>query len=157
MVAYIVWGFFSFLITVAMSAMSECGYLNHYKSIVNVVTLVIGVDFGNFDVRRTGFGLTGVAVLFLFPCLASLLPAAVCGFIANFALEKKFELKCSEDIISDICFDDSFGCCEVISSHDVTNSYAFLGGMASNILATWAIIRICGYLLITAFPKLALY
>jgi len=157
MVSYVVWGFFTFLIPLVFLGALAFENESLRKSIMSNITLVIGVDFGNFDLDDAKEW-SGVAIIFLFPCLAALLPAAVCGFIANFALEKKFELKCSEDITdSDICFDDSFGCCEVISSHELTSSYEFLGGLASNILATWALIRIGGYLLINAFPDLALY
>ncbi len=94
----------------------------------------------------------------MFPSLASFVPAAIVGFIANYVLEEQFELKCSEEIENTaICFDDGHGCCEVISSHELVNSYEFIGGLASNIIATWAVIRIAGYFMINASPSLALY
>lgn len=78
-------------------------------------------------------------------------------FLANYALQPSYALKCSVDTVSDICFDEGEGCCEVISSHEFESSYSFVGGLSSNIIATWAVIRVCGFLLIQASPDLAVY
>eukprot|EP01084_Bolivina_argentea_P317149 549848_1 len=164
MISYIVWGAFSFLIS-AIIIVSVLPIVNKDtgKKIIdatnNIILLIIGVKFNTnddlFDVAAKDA--SGFCILFVFPSLASLLPAAVCGFIANFILEEKFELKCNVNIISDLCFASDYGCCDVISSHDYRNSYAFIGGLASNIIATWAVIRVCGYLITNAFPDLSLY
>ena len=160
MISYLAWGIFSFSISIAVVRAHAWGNHSQVKSILDVVAFVIGVDFGDFDLSNASQSGTVIrfSLWFLFPALASVLPCAACGYIANFVLEKKFELKCSEDITasdSTICFDDSYGCCEVISSHDAESSSSFLGGMASNILAVWAIIRICGYVMVNSFPQLA--
>ena len=102
----------------------------------------------------------GMIVLVMIPACASLLPAAIVGFISNFVLEEKFELKCDDNFVTDdidLCFDSSYGCCKVISSHSWRNFYRFLGGLASNIIASWAIIRICGYLLVNASPDFSVH
>merc|ERR1712228_870410 len=147
MISYIVWGIFSFFFPVLFLLFTaENGGMAN--KVTEVVLMIIGIDFGGFNLLETfgnkDFGAQEVAmlfaVLFIFPTLASLLPAAICGFIANFVLEEKFELKC-----------------DIISSHELENSYAFIGGLASNIIATWAIIRIFGYLFVNAFPTFSLY
>ena len=91
--------------------------------------------------------------------MAALLTSSFIGFIENFILEEKFELKCSADIVNnELCFNDSgHGCCDVISSHDIRNTYTFIGGLASNILATWAVIRIVGYLIVNMAPEAAVF
>eukprot|EP01084_Bolivina_argentea_P213667 362807_1 len=105
----------------------------------------------------------GLGRFYVFPALASLLPSAVCGFIANFILEEKFELKCGEALSADmsdqydLCFDDERGCCNVISSHDIQFSYSFVGGLASNMLAVWAMIRFLGYLIVNASRSLSIH
>jgi len=161
MISYLVWGLFSFSISLALWRALTWKNFSQAKSILDVVALVIGVDFGDFDLTNTlkrNDMFVGLSIVFLFPALASVLPCAACGYVANFILEKKFELKCSEDITaadSAICFDGSYGCCEVISSHDPESSSSFLGGMASDVLAMWAIIRIAGYVMVNGFPQLA--
>merc|ERR1712013_349741 len=63
MVAYIAWGLFSFCITLSM-LIAPFSFL---KSILDIVTLLIGVDFENFDVSTAmegEFGWSGLAVLF---------------------------------------------------------------------------------------------
>eukprot|EP01084_Bolivina_argentea_P288639 495455_1 len=166
MVVYIIFGIISFLITNAYFILNY--FQRYHETLSKVVLLIIGVDFGDFDVfevfdkpeddwKVSDFTVVG-GILFIFPALASLLPAIICGFIANFVWDEKFQLKCSGDIINDdLCFESQHGCCDVISSHDYQSSYVFIGGLASNILATWAIIRIVGYLLVNAFSVLSLH
>merc|ERR1712228_518612 len=164
MISYIVWGIFSFFFPVLflLFTAKNGGMAN---KVTEVVLMIIGIDFGGFNLLETfgnkDFGAQEVAmlfaVLFIFPTLASLLPAAICGFIANFVLEEKFELKCDGIGEYDCVVETERGCCDIISSHELENSYAFIGGLASNIIATWAIIRIFGYLFVNAFPTFSLY
>eukprot|EP01083_Nonionella_stella_P097579 274292_1 len=173
MIAYIVWGTCSFVMVVTyFTLIFAFRYTDRPKqatakcinTINKALLFIVAVDFGALDIVSilTDDDLyldhilegkaMGVVTLFLTIPIASLLPAAVCGFIANYILEEKFELKCRSDITNtNICFNSlGYGCCEVISSHSLRNSYAFMGGLASNILAVWAITRICAYLLANA-------
>eukprot|EP01083_Nonionella_stella_P137793 419262_1 len=163
MVAYLAWGMCAYLFTVGIVAggiLSKEDVSPVVRAIANTMFWIIGVDFGDIDPllllgEYQTFSFAGV---FLFPALASVLPAAIVGFIANFILETKFELKCGGSITSNVlCFDDGHGCCEVISSHDVSNSYVFIGGLASNVLATWAVVRIIGYLMVNLTPEAAMF
>ena len=162
MVVYIAWGVFSFVLTslLVLGGVLDSPLLIHAFS--EIINIALGIDFGQTDVNellnRYGNTFLISAVMFALPCVASFLPAAICGFIANFAWEPRYALKCSVDTLSgDICFDDNEGCCEVISSHEWESSYSFVGSLTSNILATWAIIRFCGYLFIQGLPVLAMY
>eukprot|EP01083_Nonionella_stella_P170062 577959_1 len=170
MIAYIAWGVSSYVLMTFMVALllvddvSDFDGKNAVNQLYSGIFWIIGVDLGDVrpgDLIKGGDDwLLICCVLWVFPCLASLLPAAIIGFISNFILEEKFELKCNDEIQSDIenlCFDDGFGCCEVISSHDYSNMYGFMGGLASNILATWAIIRIVGFLMTSASRTASLY
>eukprot|EP00483_Globobulimina_turgida_P002956 UN02961 len=161
MISYIIWGIVSL-----MTSISHFVLIYFHKDIRildNAILLIMGVDFGDFDVVRELEGnnfFEMLGIIFIFPALASLLPASVIGFIANYYLEEKFDLKCDEDIArtsQHLCLEEEYGCCEVISSHDIYNTWSFFGGLASNMLFTWAIIRIGGYLLVQGFPKLALF
>ena len=88
--------------------------------------------------------------------IVACLPAVVAGFIANYILEEKFLLECNNET-GDICFEDGRGCCVVISSHDISNFYDFMGGLFSNILAAYAFIRICGWILALGDLELRAY
>eukprot|EP01083_Nonionella_stella_P191894 709870_1 len=169
MIAYIAWGISSYLLVTLILALVFVGRVSDFDSdnalnqLWSGIFWIIGVDLGDVsadDLTSGGDKLLLCCVLWVFPCLASLLPAAIIGFISNFILEEKFELKCNDEIQSDIenvmCY-DGFGCCEVISSHDYSNMYGFMGGLASNILATWAIIRIVGFLMTSASSSASLY
>eukprot|EP01083_Nonionella_stella_P049819 132716_1 len=132
MISYIAWGIASFLFT----------------SLYLSVTLL---HAGNSTIAV-------MFMMFLLPSFAILFPSAVIGFLANFILEEKFVLECGDDITAEyLCFEEEYGCCEVISSHDYRNTYEFVGGLASNVIATWAVIRVVGYLVINAFPSIAAY
>eukprot|EP01084_Bolivina_argentea_P063797 116398_1 len=162
MIAWIVWGCMSCLSSIGQVGICLNSNKNNkcFDNVNKIILFVIGVDFGEFNLNEIigccDFG-TLFGSIFLFPALASCLPAAMCGFIANFILEKKVQLKCSDSIDDDtLCFED-YGCCELVSNRDFESSYVFLGGLASNIIATWAIIRICGYLLVNAFQTLAIH
>merc|ERR1712129_676776 len=109
---------------------------------------ILGVDFGAVSFEQIMYDNNereiNLLILYIFPAIAALFPSAIIGFIANFFLEEKFKLQCDDSldaIGTNICSIDGSGCCEIVSSHDVWNSYTFIGGLASNILATWAIIR----------------
>eukprot|EP01084_Bolivina_argentea_P171468 297066_1 len=168
MISYITWGIVSYIFT--MGYMTAAVMQQELTLINNIILLINGVDF-DVDVSqlvKIGFeknegaeidadAWAGLGIVFIFPSIASVLPSSIVGFIANYVLEEKFELKCNDEIINDtLCFDEKFGCCEVISSHDVRNTYAFIGGLASNILATWAFIRIVGYLMVNINPEVSM-
>jgi len=139
---------------------NENKFIQH---VMAAVFWILGVDFGNVSavtLMRKGQDYFGVGCILLFPSIASLLPSAIIGFIANFVLEEKFVLKCNEGFANEgtnLCSEDGSGCCQVISSHNVWNAQDFVGGLASNILATWAIIRICGYLLVNASSEASVW
>eukprot|EP01083_Nonionella_stella_P001658 4725_1 len=138
MIAYITWGVTAYITATLYNGAVFSGDWsegnNLFNMLANIILLVIGIDFGDFDMFSDG-GMsfwcmiicgsdeqrfTGIAVLILFPAIASLLPAAICGYVANFVLEEKFELKCGTGITTDyLCFDD--GCCKLVSSHDIQN------------------------------------
>ena len=157
MISYLSWGIFSFLYStiVALAIVMEV----KLTLIMALMFWIIGVDFGDIDPDNFRANLTfALAVVFVYPALAALLPATIIGFIANYVLEEQFELQCSHDITdSELCFDDKYGCCEIISSHNIQDSYQFMGGLSSNILATWAIIRIIGYLMVNVTPEAAIF
>eukprot|EP01083_Nonionella_stella_P112266 330037_1 len=173
MVAYVTWGTSSFILlyifvvaTVVMTDNKKQVQLMRIGT--KIVFYIVGVDLGQVDVEEIISDMdivtifsgkdVGIIVLMLIPPCAGLLPAALAGFIANFVLEEKFELKCDHRIVNeDLCFDTSYGCCEVVSSHNVSNMYVFMGGLASNILASWAIIRVCGYLLVNAYSNFSVH
>eukprot|EP01083_Nonionella_stella_P214908 773954_1 len=175
MIAYIAWGIFSFMVAITYSVLLFVLSGTKQKKYVNAVNkilfFIVAIDFGALDVvsmlttRNVSFydifrgKAMGLVTLVITMPIACLLPAAVGGFIANYILAEKFELKCSANIVNtNICFDSlEYGCCEVISSHNWMNSYAFMGRFASNILAVWAIIRICGYLLANARSDYAIH
>eukprot|EP01083_Nonionella_stella_P059521 155740_1 len=168
MIAYIAWGISSYLLMTLFLVLAYLSQLNIngddlLAAMYSGIFWIIGVDLGDvhiFDLFSGDEMVLYTCFLWVFPCLASLLPSAIIGFIANFILEEKYELKCNDDIengIDTLCFDDGLGCCEVVSSHDYHNMYSFLGGLASNILAIWAIIRIVGFLIASASPKAGLY
>eukprot|EP01083_Nonionella_stella_P079724 218881_1 len=175
MIAYIVWGIFTFMVlttytilTIILQGRKQKKYL---RTVNRIIFFIVAIDFGAFDIISmlsaknvyiedifSGQAM-GLVTFFLQMPIASLLPSAVCGFIANYILQEKFELKCRTEIVNtNICFNSlEYGCCEVISSHNWMNSYAFMGRFASNILAVWAIIRICGYLLANARSDYAIH
>eukprot|EP01084_Bolivina_argentea_P264537 448121_1 len=165
MIAYIAWGVFSYLFTVGVAIARALQVQLEDKikvdGLLQIMFFIIGVDFAQIGLESLFINVIfGLVILFLFPSLAALLPSAVIGFIANFMLEEKFQLKCGDSIANDIdelCFDTDYGCCEVISSHNIRNTYEFVGGLASNILATWAGIRIIGYLMVNITPDIAMF
>ena len=167
MIGYIIWGIFTFIL-ISMFLYGAVFARNKaeaqsliFQKCIDWLLWIIGVQFnlkGAADIRDFGADVA-LFIVFVFPAVAAILPCAIVGFIANYVLEEKFELKCSEDITNDdLCFEDGgYGCCEVISSHDFINSYSFMGGLASNILATWAIIRIVGYIMVNTSPELSMF
>ena len=162
MIAYVTWGVCSCLLINGALA----GLLFQRRKIINHLYdnlfWILGVDFDFKDKSeikkflKRGNAL--ICVAFVLPALAAVAPSAIVGFIANYALEEKFVLKCKDDIESDnLCFGARYGCCKVISSHDVQFAYAFIGGLTSNIVATWAVIRVIGYLMVNVSPELAMF
>eukprot|EP01084_Bolivina_argentea_P147079 257376_1 len=162
MISYIIWGITSFLFTISYLFGVFLYKRNVLKLLDNVILLIIGINFGEFDVMSLLDGgdstITIMFMMFVLPSFASLFPSAVIGFLANFVLEEKFVLECGDNVSEEyLCFDDEYGCCEVISSHDYRDTYGFVGGLASNVIAAWAVIRVVGYLVINAFPSIAAY
>jgi len=86
--------------------------------------------------------------------LVSFAVAMVAGFLANFALEKKYHFQCHHsefDSISDVCYKNEEICCIAISSH--TKPITFLSSLASTILAAWGVIKVIGYLICISDPN----
>ena len=168
MISWLIWGILAFVI-ISMYIFGIIRGISEKDKIVKIlnriVLLIIGVDFGNINVEgllEAGYGENDPWKLFgvflVFPSLACFMPAAIAGFIANYFLEEQFTLKCSKDTQNNyLCFEEKYGCCQIVSSFDYTNSYIFIGGLASNILAIWAIVRIIGYVMANASPTLTLY
>lgn len=129
---YITWGASIGIMCVITSFLNK----KQQSKFDNFLWSVIGVE-----ATDTGKGYDDPS-WFIVACL----PAVVAGFIANYILEEKFLLECDNDT-GDICFEDGRGCCVVISSHKLENFYDFMGGLFSNILAAYAFIRICGWIL----------
>eukprot|EP00483_Globobulimina_turgida_P009133 UN09151 len=165
MVAYIIWGILTFITTSIVPYLKKLKKMKILKKLMNIMFYVIGADFGEHGFWTvTGAFADGknkerllVAFSYAFFSLSALLPAAISGFIANYILQEKFVLKCGDVINDDLCFQSRDECCEIISSHDFTNFYAFIGGLTSNFIATWALLRIVGYLLLNAFPVFTIY
>ena len=88
----------------------------------------------------------------LLAVVGGLFPALCAGVIANFILEERFILKCSTDIVSDMCNGNI--CCNVVSSHDLANFYDFIGNIASKLVASFGIVRIIGWLFCKGHPDL---
>ena len=173
MIAYITWGAITFILIyifiIALFGVKDKKKSDKLTKInTNIILYIVGVDLGKIDIRDKiensdvlevvkGKDMA-LAVLMMIPPCAALLPSAIAGFLANYVLEEKFELKCKDDFVNeDICFDTSYGCCEVVSSHNWRNMYSFMGALASNILASWAVIRIAGYLLVNAYPNFSVH
>eukprot|EP01084_Bolivina_argentea_P290858 499737_1 len=154
MIAYIGWGFAAFLIAVLLSLLKNVALIG------NLIFFIVGIEL-EYSVSDIGNQWAVFATFTVISSIASLFPAAICGFIGNFILEEKFELKCGEGIYQNeyLCTDSQThdGCCEIISNHDSRFFYEFIGTLASNILAAWAVIRICGFLLIKAWPSLSMF
>jgi len=171
MIAYLSWGALCFVLLTAVFlgvAVSHELAPRFGRGVLTATFWVLGLHFGDMDVIEIldatrdsddilRFVMATIFVMGVFPAMAALLPASVVGFIANYVLEEKFELECTHQVEDQtLCYQD-YGCCQVISSHDVRNSYAFMGGLASNILATWAVLRITGYLMVNALPQITVF
>eukprot|EP00486_Rosalina_sp_Unknown_P013884 CAMPEP_0201595618 /NCGR_PEP_ID=MMETSP0190_2-20130828/192565_1 /ASSEMBLY_ACC=CAM_ASM_000263 /TAXON_ID=37353 /ORGANISM="Rosalina sp." /LENGTH=458 /DNA_ID=CAMNT_0048055671 /DNA_START=28 /DNA_END=1404 /DNA_ORIENTATION=+ len=159
MIGYCTWGAFSFFFSGAIWYRLSITPNAASPLINTVLPSILGVDFGEWSLSEVSNDwAAALSIVFLFPSVASLLPASIVGFVANFILEEQFALKCSDEIDEKIvCFEGSEKCCDVISSHDFLSSYEFMGSFASNIIAMWAVIRILGYLMINASASLSLY
>ena len=165
MISYIVWALVSYIFSSGYWGSTFTNSKSKLNLMDSTVKAIIGVDLGDISLVQVlsqgGVDLSAMSLMgltFILPAFAALLPAAIIGFIANFILEEKFELQCGDNIESSyLCFEAQYGCCEVISSHDYRNTYQFLGGLASNCIAVWAIIRIVGYLVVNAFPAFSAY
>merc|ERR1719203_1482904 len=85
--------------------------------------------------------------------LVSVAVSIVIGFILNFAFEERFLLQCNDsydgdaDLDHGICYEhgEDVFCCRPKSSHNPQEGTRFLGDLASNILAAWAVVRAIGY------------
>eukprot|EP01083_Nonionella_stella_P125690 380180_1 len=148
MVAYMSWGFcfaMVYLIRDFAHVTSNVKLMHLEKTIVLLIT---GIAISENVDSNTG----ELRVLMCF------LPGSVCGFLANYILQERFMLKCKQSYTdSSVCFDDGVGCCQVISSHDLMNAYYFTGGLVSNILASFTVIRISAWMLTFVNPEFKSY
>mmetsp|Transcript_16299 Transcript_16299/g.25037 ORF Transcript_16299/g.25037 Transcript_16299/m.25037 type:complete len:498 (-) Transcript_16299:160-1653(-) len=160
-IAYIAWGCLSFLMSAVIIVESLTKSMRHilvqtlrFTFRVTGIEFDIDSDLEILEIMKKD-AVDALAFVFLFPSLAALLPASTIGFVANYILEEKFVFECHENVEREdhtLCF-DGYGCCEMVSSHDPTSMYVFVGGFASNVLAVWAIIRILGFLLVHITPE----
>ena len=169
MISYLAWGIFTYLLMIGFVSKGfvddELKHLKWYVRFVermnDLMFYIIGINFEVTIDRETLLkhkDIMMIVTYFSVPALAALLPAVFVGFIANYAMEEKFQLKCNDEIKHDLCFDKSMHrCCKVISSYDVSNSYVFIGGLASNVLAIRAAIRFAGYLMMSVDPESGIY
>ena len=122
---------------------------------------ILGVDFEfkyKLDIEQFLHDISAeMCVEFVFPVLTAVAPSAIIGFICNLAFAEKFELKCFADIQNDyLCF-GNYGCCDVISSRDIENTYSFIRELTSNTLGTKTVIRIIGYLMVNVSPEIYMF
>eukprot|EP01083_Nonionella_stella_P087931 244830_1 len=149
MVGFVAWSFFISLVELLDVYATTTANVKLMDMIGATSWLINGIHISeNVDVKSAG----------LFRSLMCLLPASVCGFLANYILQERFMLKCKESYMdSNVCFDDGVGCCEVVSSHDLMNAYYFTGGLVSNILASFTVIRISAWMLTFVNPEFKSY
>ena len=149
MVAYMTWGLCSccYYVRLAM-LLGDKTFLTSFDWLWKVVGIEMPVDMR-------------MDKLYLCVHLASLLPAAVAGFVANFAMQEKFDLLCNDDLdIFDatvLCTTDSATCCGLVSSWKLETSYAFVGKIISNVLGVFAFVRLLAWLMTQGDPELAKY
>eukprot|EP01083_Nonionella_stella_P131629 400062_1 len=143
MIAYMIWGIcISIYWFLYATHIRGSGFLKHMNA---MLWKIVGIDLPEDKQGDKGF----ISII-----LASLLPAMTAGFIANFMLEEKFMLECHVNTKGNICVNSGKECCEVISSHDITNMYLFFGSLVSNILGVFAVIRIVAFLLTKGDPDM---
>eukprot|EP01083_Nonionella_stella_P229530 812332_1 len=149
MVGFVAWSFFRSFVWLLDDYATMTANVKLMDMIGATSWLINGIHISeNVDVKSAG----------LFRSLMCLLPASVCGFLANYILQERFMLKCKESYMdSNVCFDDGVGCCEVVSSHDLMNAYYFTGGLVSNILASFTVIRISAWMLTFVNPEFKSY
>ncbi len=132
MIAYITWGILSYILlmtyVVVVYVIENFSHLDFFN---HVIMLVLGIDVGKLDVNSiitSEFFVsvdvvkgkrTDILVLLVTPFVASLLPATVVGFIANFILVEQFKLLCKDNYVDgSLCLESDYGCCQIVSSHD---------------------------------------
>lgn len=122
--AYCIWG-------------CSCGFLFY-------ISLVVGDGFTNWLLWPFGIQAkkTSGTVAWLIPLVAAAISIVV-GFCANYGLEKRYILDCDESYTEGICYGTL--CCLPVSSHDLQEGTRFMGDLASNILAVWAVVKSIGY------------
>ena len=137
-IVFLSWSFFHALFVFLESYARINGNMTLMKILQAIALWINGINVANtFDYYVQTCHLT----------LMSLLPACICGFIANYLLQERFLLKCSQNApVSDICFHEGVGCCDVVSSHNFATSYLFIGASISNILLVFATIRLCAWI-----------
>ena len=95
------------------------------NKIIFYVLWTIGVDYDIRELNLSGINRYRFDVLFtacvmcMYPVLAAMLSSAIVGFVANYVLQQKLQLKCNDDMKDDdLCVDDQL-CCEVVSSYGI--------------------------------------
>eukprot|EP01084_Bolivina_argentea_P170807 295965_1 len=181
MMAYYIWSGFTYILSLIYYialVQKKNWWRNRTSQMYDIILFIVGLKFENIDLShilnngwRHHIG-TSLVMSLLFPALASLLPSAVGGFIANFFLEEQFILNC--DYTDDYRHNQQWnittvnsgskiipqwvGACQVYSSHDWrTGSYEFIGGLAANILFYWGLIKLATYFIVNAFGTLRVY
>ena len=135
-IAYISWSAFCFIGILIQETWVCCSKSKTRDQISQEFDSYLLAPFG---VKASKVGSSGWWSLPLVSCA----PAIVCGYLANYMLQERFELECNELYfgISDICEDDV--CCIVISSHD--DWINFITKLASSIIAGWGIVKSIGF------------
>ena len=86
--------------------------------------------------------------------VGGLFPALIVGLIANYVLEERYILQCSDEILEeDAQFCKGSVCCTIVSSH-TGYFYEFAGVLASRLIASFGIVRIIGWLFCKGHPEL---
>eukprot|EP01083_Nonionella_stella_P087932 244832_1 len=139
MVGYVTWIFCSVFVSCLYQYARATSNVKLVQLISSISLFITGIEISEqVDDKMVN----------IFRPLMCLLPASICGFLANYMLEERFMLKCNESYTdSNVCFDDGVGCCQVINSHDLNNSYYFTGGLVSNILASFTVIRLSAWIM----------
>lgn len=142
-------GYIGWMTIISLQTFVEQIYMDHNDYILQQINFlrmrILGIKLKKSKVFTTEYETAWVKPV------ASLLPATIIGFIANFFLQERFQLNCGkyiDELESDICYSDGRACCVIISSYDFDNSFDFMGKLASNILATFGVIRVIAWFMV---------
>ena len=119
MIAYWIWALFISIYWIINGLGIICifrlGLRQRIRKINSILWLIVGINLPKEKRKEKGY---------LSIILASLIPAAIAGYIANFILEEKFILDCDQSD-SSLYGDEktvctlSGECCEIVSSHNL--------------------------------------